>query len=45
MLKVDGRDYTRKANYKLYFHCGPLKANLRIKSNATNLKKMNINLY
>ena len=24
-MKVDGRDYTRKENYKLYFDCGPIK--------------------
>ena len=28
MLKGDGRDYTKKAIYKLYFYCRPLKSNI-----------------
>ena len=43
MLKVVGRDYTRKAIYKRYFHCGPLKkqnlGTIKIKTDAEVLKK------
>ena len=43
MLKVDGKAYTRKAIYKLYFHCGPLKKQnrrtIRIKTDARSLEK------
>ena len=47
-MKGDGTDYTRKENYKLYFHCGPLTAKsltITIEADAKGLKKMKINLY
>ena len=43
MLKVDDRDYTRKAIYKLFFHFGPLKkqslGTIKIETDAKSLKK------
>ena len=49
LLKVDGRDCTKKASDKLYFHCGPLKSKilelLELKLLLRVSKKMENNLY
>ena len=51
MLKIDGRNYIRKAIYKFYFYCVPLKSKkqnlgtVRIEADVERLEKMKTNIY